>query len=260
MLIDTHFHLTDSKYQSKELVIINAREAGVHKLITIGTNIKDNAEVIKLIDHFPNVYGVIGVYPHEDKTMSPIQVGENLEALLQKSKKIVGVGECGIDVVDGYEGSSIERQQNIFKSQLELAAKHNFPVVIHNRNGDELVIKMLGELKSLNLRGVIHCFTSDWSSARKFLDLGFMLSFSGIITYSSGKSIHETVKNVPKDMFVLETDAPFLTPQGYRDKINEPKYITYIARKVAEIRNENETYVADCAYKNSCKLFNLPLD
>lgn len=256
MLIDSHFHLTDEKYVSKEDVIERAKIAGVAKLITIGTNLKDNNEILTLIEKFPNLYGVLGVYPHEEKELKPNEIYEKLETLVLKSKKVVGIGECGIDIVEGHDTTSSDRQKSIFEMQINLAKKHNLPLVIHNRNGDSLILEMLKVVE--NLKGVIHCFTSDWTTAQKFLDLGLFISFSGIATYPSGKTIHETIEKIPLNRFLLETDAPWLSPQGYRDKMNEPAYITVTAQKVAEVKGIKLEQVEEYSYNNTCDLFGLP--
>ncbi|MBI2414711.1 TatD family hydrolase [candidate division WWE3 bacterium] len=272
MLIDSHFHLTSDEYPLKNTVIENAKEVGVTKLITIGTYLKDDAQVIELIEKYPNLYGVVGIYPHEELELQVHEMEKSLKNLLLMSKKIVGIGECGIDVPKSsetplqikHETRSLEKQIEIFEMQIKLAIENNLPVVIHNRNGDDVVLSILEKYQKIaednnkKLKGVIHCFTSTWEIAQKFIEIGFYISFSGIITYPSGKAIHETVAKIPLDKFIVETDAPWLTPQGFRGKINEPKYVRMTAQKVSEIKGLSEEEICKVTYKNTCDLFGLP--
>jgi TatD DNase family protein len=256
MLIDSHCHLPHKKYgKPLERVINDAKEAGVVKLINIGTSLQNNLEILEVSSEFENVYSAIAIYPHDDLD-KPLDVLRNeLDAQLDLSKKIVAVGECGLDITDWQGGRPIDDQIPLFEMQLELAIKHKLPIAIHNRNGDNLVMDILDKYVSQNITGVIHCFSSDWEVAKKYLDRGFYISFSGMLTYKGRKELHETVKNIPLDRFLVETDAPYLPPEGFRGQPNEPKLVVEVAKKFAEIRNEEFDKIADLSYSNTCKLF-----
>lgn len=257
MLIDSHLHLTDEAFKNKEEnTVLEAKNVGVEKFVTIGTSISDNNAVIKLVKLLPDVYGTVGVYPHENLDMSPIEIEKKLREQVD-NQKIVGIGECGIDKADFEKTRSIKEQRKIFRLQVELALEKNLPLVVHNREGDEEILYILNEYKEQPLRGIVHCFVSSWETAKKFLNLNFMISFSGIITYPSGKKILETVKNVPNDRFIVETDAPYLAPQGHRGEVNAPKYVRITAQKVAETKAISMLDVEKYSYNNTSSIFGI---
>ena len=254
MLIDSHCHIFDEKYENKTQKLLNeAQEFEVSKVITIGTSLEDSKELVNKIVEFENVFGTIGIYPQNDVDIKIETLIKNLEKIYKNSKKIVALGELGIDLVENMQRNKTD-QIELFEAQLALASKLNLPVVIHNRNGTDIVYDIL---KKFQLKGVLHCFVDDWDTAKKFLDLGYFISFSGIITYKSGETIHETVKNVPSDRYLVETDAPYLAPQGFRNKVNEPKYVKMVAEKVAEIRNSSFSAVCEESSVNTTNLFGL---
>jgi TatD DNase family protein len=262
MLIDSHCHLKDKRYEiPTDQIIDEAKQEGVTKIITIGTSLKDNQQAIELAENYENVYTAIGIYPHENSDKTPQELKLLLEDQIQEAletKKLVAIGECGIDINEWETERNLEDQIELFNIQIRLALNHDLPIVVHNRNGDDLVLSALQKYKSQNLRGVVHCYVSSWEFAQKILDLGLHISFTAIITYPSGIAIHETVKNVPNDRYLLETDAPYLPPQGHRKEVNSPKYVRIIAEKVAEIRNETFEKVSEDSYNNTCSLFGLP--
>lgn len=257
MLIDSHFHLTDEKFKkNEEKILEEAQQNGVGKFITIGTSLEDNEDVINIVKKYPNLYGTIGVYPHEDLDKNFNEIKEKF--MLQiRNPKIVGIGECGIDKNEWGETRNIEEQKKLFIMQIEAAIENKLPLVIHNREGDEEVLEILENHKNKDLRGIAHCFVSSWKTAEKFLDLGFFISFSGIITYPSGKDILETVEKVPIDKFLVETDAPYLAPQGHRGEVNAPKYVKITAQKIAEVKGIPLEQIEGHSYQNTCSIFNL---
>lgn len=267
MLIDTHCHIPDERYGKTPAQIINEAFAeGIEKLITIGTNLNDSQTVIKTASEFENVFAAIGIYPHEELKTPIAEAIQKLRELVESSNKIVGVGECGYDIATKTVNSEthtqrpLNEQRELFEKQIELAIEKDLPLIIHNRNGDNEVLESLKKFSSksgANLSGVAHCFTSTWEFAQKLLDLGFYLSFSAIITYPSGKSLWETAQKAPLDRILVETDAPFLSPQGLRDKVNEPKYVKITAKTLAEIRNISFEELSLATYENSCRLFKI---
>jgi len=262
-LIDSHCHLPHNETALKEWLESAAQE-GVEKFITIGTSLEDNKKCIQIAEENSKVYTTTGIYPHEDLNISIGDLRHKLQKQLNSSKKIVGIGECGIDITDWHGGRDIQDQIKVFEMQIKLALENNLPLVLHNRNGDEQVIAALTKhsLLQINLhklKGVAHCFASSWETAQKLLSLGFYISFSGLITYPSRKELLETVQKVPLDKFVLETDSPYLPPQGFRGtgKKNQPKYVRMIAQKVAEIKELPFELICSNSYQNTRKIFNL---
>ena len=282
-LIDSHCHLPNNENELKEWLDNSAQE-DVEKLINIGTSLKDNELCIKTAEKYENVFATIGIYPHENPDISIEELKQKLQQQLNSTKKIVGVGECGIDIPKRQEETrnnnkikerSLENQINLFEMHIELALQNNLPLVIHNRNGDEQVINSLKRYSSLGtttqkgnetappnrnrLKGVAHCFSSSWETAQKLLALNFYISFSGLITYPSGKELLETVQKVPLDKFILETDSPYLPPQSIRgtSQKNQPKYVRIIAQKVAETKGLPFELICSSSYQNTQKIFNL---
>jgi TatD DNase family protein len=263
MLIDSHCHIPDEKYEIEaDQIVKEAKEAGVEKLITIGTSLKSSRAAVKVAKEYENVYAVAGVYPHEDMGKSLSEIKEGLSEILSLSKKkIIGVGECGLDVPQGdvpYKTRDMDSQRELFKLQLGLAVQRDFPVVLHNRNADIEMLDVLQLYENTGLKGVSHCFSSHWEFAKNLLDLGLCISFAGMVTYPSvDDSLLEVVKKVPKDKLLVETDAPYLPPQGHRGEINYPKYVKITAAKVADIRNSSFEEISKQTYQNTCRLFKI---
>lgn len=241
-------------------MIENAKKEGVTKFITVGTAIKENRLAIKTAREFSEVFATVGIYPHEDKTKDIDNLQKSLTKSINENPKpiVIGIGECGIDVSNWENGRTLQEQKELFDMQINLALEYNLPLTIHNRNGDKEVLELLSRYKEQNLQGVLHCFTSTWEFAKKILDLGFYISFTAIITYPSGESILETVEKIPLDRFLVETDAPYLPPQGHRNETNEPKYVKMVAEKIATLKKLPIEKVCTCAFDNTCALFDLP--
>lgn len=253
MFIDTHLHLDSSQYFDIDKVIFDAKVNNVKKFITIGTSFKE-FEIIKEITKKEEVYASYGIYPTYDNEFSNEFLINQIDRYIQ-DKKAVAVGECGFDQPFTDQERSVQEQEAIFRMQIELSIKNKLPLVVHTRNSDNLTYNVLKDYKNTNLKGVIHCFVSDYEFASKILDLGFYLSFNGIITYKSGFKILETIEKLPLNRILLETDAPHLTPQDYRKDINEPKYIPIIAQKIAEAKKVSIQKIEEVTLNNSLILF-----
>jgi TatD DNase family protein len=257
MLIDSHCHFPHKKYiKNIDEILSEAKEAGVEKFISIGTSLKENLSSIEIAEKYKEVYSTIGIYPHVemDKELSFLE--KSLQEQIKLSNKIVGIGECGIDVSELKGGRKIQDQIEIFEMQLQLASKNNLPVCIHNRNGDVHILNTLTKFKQ-NLTGVFHCFSSSWDFAKQVLDLGFDLSFSGFITYPGKDMLLEVVKKVPEDRFLLETDSPYLPPQGHRGEVNYPKYVRIVAEKASQIKEKSFEEICELSSANTCRLFKI---
>ena len=272
MLFDTHCHLIHKNYKkSPEEVIQAAQDAGVDLFLQIGTSLEENAKAIELAEKHENVFCGLGVTPDENVDLNLRDIENYLRQQLKGSKKIVGVGECGIDVSGLKNIRDLKSQIELFEMQVKLAIEFGLPLIIHNRNGDEQVLAMVEKYVSQGLTGVCHCFVQDWNYAQKMLDYGFYLGFGGIITYppspkaTEGHSIIETVKKCPPDRILIETDSPYLAPlrQGYEGEspreerfcVNEPKNIVLIAQKIAETREIGYDEVCQLTYENGKRLF-----
>ncbi len=263
-LIDSHLHLpTDTSDGNIEKIISEAIAEGITKLITIGTSLEDSEESLKVSSKFPEVYTAVGIYPHKHRNLTIPEISEKLENIVKKGLdkalgyKLIGVGECGIDLTGWEKQRSLDEQTELFEMQVALAIRNKLPLVIHNRNGDAQIISILKKYKATNLTGVVHCFSSTWEVAKGFLDLGFYLSFSGMITYPVRKELREVLRKVPQSKILVETDSPYLAPQGHRGEMNHPKYVKIVALKVAEARDELFSDVCRYICLNTQTLFNL---
>jgi len=256
MLIDSHCHLPHKKYEiDLPTILQQARDNGVSKLINIGTSIKENIKVIKTLKNHNEIYGSIGIYPHEDQNKTLDELEQFLEKNVTTSKKIIGIGECGIDITNLKGGRNLEDQLELFEMQLSFAEKNNLPVIVHNRNGDKYVLKMLKRYSGI--KGVAHGFRSTWETAKGFLDLGIYISFAANISYPSNDYLRDILKKVPNNMFVIETDSPYLPPQSHRGEVNYPKYVKIIAEKIATVKQIPFTEICRITRENTCSLFNI---
>lgn len=257
-MIDTHCHLASKKYPKPiDEIIKSAKDKGVTKFITIGTSLASNLENQKTAEKFDGVFYTAGIYPHEDMNLSIDAIENIFRKQLQNMPNIIGIGECGIDITDRPNQRSIEDQIKLFEMQIKIAKELKLPLIIHNRNADEQIIKILKKHKGKDLKGVAHTFTSNWETGKKLIKLGFYISFSGIITFNNVDDILDTVKKVPNDKFLIETDAPWLAPAPYRGKINKPEYVTITAQKIAETKKLPLKEIEVYSYENAHNLFNL---
>lgn len=249
MIIDTHCHLSDKAYQDNiSEVIKRAKNMGVVQMIVIGTNSKDNKMAVEIAEKY-NLYAAVGVHPSDADT-------EKVEDIIKylNHPRVVAIGECGIDLY--WRQDNLEKQIEVFKDQIELAIKYDLPLVIHNRESIDEIIKVLKPYKG-KVRGVFHCFTYGKKQAEAILDLGFHLGLGGVLTFKNAKELQETAKDLPLDKLILETDSPYLTPTPHRGKTNEPGYTKYVCEKLADLRNEEFGTIADATTKNAIKLFKL---
>jgi TatD DNase family protein len=249
ILIDTHAHISKKDYSNRiDDLIQSAKDVGITKIINVGTNLKTSEECINLSEKYEELYATCGIHPH-DADQAPKRYIYNLEEFA-KHPKTVAIGEIGLDY--HYNISTPKAQQVIYKEQLEFAKDIQLPAIVHCRDSDDDILEGLIETKSDT--GVIHCFASDRTFAKNILETGFHISFTGMITFI--KDLEKVVQSIPLEKIMLETDSPYLTPKPFRGKQNEPKNISYIASKIAEIKDITLQEVATTTTKTAIKLFN----
>jgi len=258
MLIDTHVHLDDPRYDpDREAVFQRAEEAGIGAFITIGCDLATSTSAAQLATEHKNVYATVGVHPHEVKHIESHWY-EELRKLAQQPK-VVAFGEIGLDY--HYDHSPREVQRQRFREQVALAESLELPMVIHTREAQEDTMTILREEHAESVGGVFHCFSGDPWLAKEALDLGFYLSFSGIITFRNATLLREIILTVPDDRILIETDAPYLTPIPFRGKRNESAYVKYVAEQIAELKYGASATglekVAEMTTNNANRLFNL---
>jgi TatD DNase family protein len=258
MLIDTHTHLDDARYdEDREATIARACEAGVAALVTIGCDLATSRAAVALAEQYPFVYASIGVHPHEVKHIQDDWYDEFRR--LAKHQKVVAYGEIGLDY--HYNHSSPKEQRDRFREQIQLARELKLPVIIHTREAQEDTIGILKEEKASDVGGVFHCFAGDAWLAKDALDLGFYLSFSGILTFQNAAMLREIAKTVPLDRVLIETDCPYLAPVPHRGKRNEPAYVTHVAAQLAALRADepgiSPDTIALATARNAKRLFRI---
>ena len=215
MLIDTHTHLDDARYdEDREAMIARAREAGVEAFVTIGCDLATSQAAVALAEQHPFVYASIGVHPHEVKHILDSWYDDFRR--LAQNKKVVAYGEIGLDY--HYNHSSPKEQRERFREQIQLARELKLPVIIHTREAQDDTIAILKEERASEIGGVFHCFSGDAWLAKDALDLGFYLSFSGILTFQNATMLRDIAKTAPLDRLLIETDCPYLTPVPHRGK------------------------------------------
>ena len=249
MFTDTHCHLYNEYYNNIDVIINNAQQNGINRFIDSVCSTKDNNEVINIIKRFDNVYGVIGLHPEEALNYC-IEDIKMLENNLNNSK-IIGIGEIGLDY--HYENFDKEKQQALFRSQLELADKYKLPVVIHSREATEDTIRILKEYPGV--KGVIHSFSGSKETAMIYIKMGYKLGINGVVTF---KNSH--LKDILKDIInniVLETDSPYLTPHPYRGTQNNPSYIKLIANFICDYLNLDLSQLSIITNNNIKEIFDI---
>ena len=253
-LIDTHAHLDFPELYSKlDLIIENAKNQNVLKIITISTNLNKIGKIIQISNDYDVVYFTVGVHPNEvlkDKDYE----NYSLISDISNNLKCVGIGECGLDYHFGNEDK--EKQKLSFITQIKVSRDKKLPLIIHSRDADKDMIDILqDEYKKGAFKAILHCFSSGKDLALCGLDLGFYISFSGIVTFKSAKLIQEIACIVPKDRILVETDAPYLAPTPFRGSINEPKNCFYTAKFLSEIRNSDFNDFTNHLCMNSLRIF-----
>ena len=253
-LIDTHCHLNDEKFSADlEEVVSRAENVGVTRIINFGDTLESCAQVIKLAEKFVGMYAGIGIHPSEIENFDENNSVEKIFELAA-NKKVVAIGEIGLDY--HWEKDSAVRlaQQKIFIRQLDIARQLNLPVCIHERDAHGDALKIL-QREGKGLRGVLHCFSGSLEMAREVWKLGWLIGIDGPITFKNSAKLPEIVKAAPRELILLETDAPYLAPTPNRGKRNEPSYLIDIAKKIAEIRGESLEEVAEYTTANAEKLY-----
>lgn len=254
-MIDTHCHLNTDKFSEDFIEVLKrAKDSGVEKIIIPAIEPNDFDGLLKIVDENPEIYCGIGIHPHNvaNKTYSDL---EKVESLLDNNK-VIAVGEIGIDYF--YDFAPKEKQKEMFDSQIKIAKNNNLPIIVHNREADDDVLDIIKSNQNGDLKGVLHCFSSNIETLKKTLDLGFNVSFTGNITFKK-VDLDDVIKFVPLDRFMIETDSPYMAPVPHRGKRNEPSFVRFVAEKIAEIKNMSFNEIVKLSTENANKLFRLSL-
>ncbi len=235
-MIDSHCHLdVEPLYENINDIILRSKDVGITKLLTICTNLESFENIKKIINIDPIVYGTFGIHPHDaDKYLiAKSVILENLKY----SKKIIGVGETGLDFY--YNNSDKNNQIKSFENHIEACLDIDLPLIVHSRNAEKDTFDILNNFKNTNLKILMHCFTGSFKFMKKLLDLNCYFSASGIITFKNSSELRSTFSSIPIEKIIIETDSPFLAPIPMRGKKNEPSFIKYTLEKLAEIKDKS---------------------
>lgn len=250
-LIDSHCHLTELSTEKLNLILDNAKNANVTKMICIGASsgIEPNFKALNLSLAHSNIFASIGIHPHDagKHTWS-----KELEELATNSK-VVAIGETGLDFNRNW--SDFNEQESLFRETISIAKNLNLPLVIHCRDAHVKTLEILKQEKSDSLRGVFHCFGENIEIANSIIDLGFLISLTGIITFKKSEPLRLTIKKIPLDFLMLETDSPYMAPEPHRGKESESAHVKIIAETLARIHNVSLEEIATKTTSNAKKLF-----
>lgn len=253
MLVDSHCHLDFNDFEEDfEEVLSRAKENGVTTILNAGNNINELEQQLELSEKYPFIYTAVGVHPHNAGEYPYIKAEDFVEQT--KHKKVVGIGECGLDYY--YDYSPKEEQIKVFIEQIKAAQQTGLPLIIHTRDADDDTIDILKEeYKKAPFSGEIHCFSSSKKLADFALSIGFYLSASGIITFNKSNDLRDIFADIPLDRLLVETDAPFLAPIPMRGRRNEPSFVLHTAEKLAQIKDISLEELAQITSDNFFKLF-----
>jgi TatD DNase family protein len=255
MFIDSHAHLDSADFDSDRLAVIRrARDAQVDRVLAIGSGTGPGTaeDTIRLAEQFENLDASIGIHPHE----AVLATDQDLKGLAQLAghRKVVAWGEIGLDF--HYDHSPRDVQTRVFARQLGLASETSLPVIIHTREAEPETLEILkAHWSDSNLGGVLHCYSGTWQLAQACLDMGFCISFSGLITFPKAENLRDIVKQIPLDRLLIETDSPFLAPVPYRGKRNEPAFVVETAKVMAHLKNVSLEELGAVTKANYYRLF-----
>ncbi len=255
-LVDSHCHLDMTAY-NEDLpdVLGRAKSAGIAAIITIGIDPPSSQAAVSLAQNHTDLYAAVGIHPHHAEGVSE-QIKKEMRHLAGQNK-VIAYGEIGIDCFKDY--APLADQISCMRWQLELAQELELPVIIHDRDAHQLILDILIEMGPFPAGGVIHCFSGDAQIAEKFLECGFYLSIPGVVTFKKAVELQEAATMIPLNRLLVETDGPFLAPEPWRGKRNEPAYTLYTAEKIAELKNISLDDIAEATSHNIEKLFRIEI-
>lgn len=252
-MIDTHSHINTIKGLSIDEILEEAKNNGVEKIILPSAELSDIDEVFKISEKYENVYGLLGLHPSEVKDWSEA-LENKIKEYCKQSKKIVGIGEIGLDYY--WDKSFNELQKEIFIKQIKLANELNLPISIHDREAHKDTFDILKE-HNKNSTVIMHCFSGSVEFMKECIKEGFYIAIGGVVTFKNAVKVKEVAKGVPPEKLLLETDAPYLTPVPYRGKENHPAYVKYVAEEIAKLREISFEEIDKITTENAKRIFNI---
>ena len=256
MIIDSHCHLDFKELNSRlDEIIKDSHKVGIRYLLTICTNNESFNKINQIINKYINVYGTYGIHPHETKNYADL-LSEDIQNKMLKNKKLIGIGESGLDFYYNHSDSKV--QKKCFIEHIHASQQTSKTLIVHSRNAENETLDILSsEMKNKEFKVLMHCFTGTKEFADKLLNIGCYFSASGIVTFKKNYELSETFKSIPDDKILVETDSPYLSPEPLRGKINEPKNLIYTVRHLSKIKGVSEESVSKFTSNNFFKLFNI---
>lgn len=252
MLIDSHCHLDHINNANPEQLINAAKAESVTHLLCVSIDMDNCPVVLKIAQQFPNVFASVGVHPStECPAAAEVSAAQLVE--LAQHHKVIAIGETGLDYY--HHQGDMTWQQNRFRTHIAAAKETGKPLIIHMRDARADTLAILEQEDAQAVGGVMHCFVEDWATAERAMALGFYISFSGIVTFKSAKTLQDVAKRMPLERMLVETDAPYLAPVPYRGKINQPAYVRHVAECIAQLRGESFETIAAVTTANFFQLF-----
>lgn len=265
-LIDTHSHIDMKDFENLDGIISNAGDFGVEKIIIPSVDRSSFEKVIEISNKYENVYCALGIHPSEVQNAKE----EDFEKIIElarapsppagegwgegyPSNKVVAIGECGLDYY--WDKSFVDEQKTAFLKQIEIAKALKKPLIVHDREAHKDTFDLLKDVSEIPV--IMHCFSGSYEFAKECIKKGFYIALGGVVTFKNAKKVHEIAKNIPLEYLLLETDAPYLTPEPYRGKRNEPAYVKFVAEKIAELRRIPFEEVAEITTQNARKVFGI---
>ncbi len=254
MLVDSHAHIDDDRFDAdRDEVLSRARAAGVDLIVNIGADMDSSARSVALAEQYPQIYATVGMHPHDAKDMQETDYQRLVRWAAHP--KVVAIGEIGLDY--HYDLSPRPVQQEVFLRQLDIARQTGKPFVVHEREAHADTFDIIRSAAK-GLEGVFHCFSGSAETARQYLKLGFYISIAGPVTFPKSAKTKEVARYVPLDRLLVETDSPYLTPQAYRGRRNEPAHVRLVAEEIASLRDLSLEELARATSENACRLFRIP--
>ncbi len=254
--LDSHCHLDrldlTQNDNSLTAAIQSAKEQGIDRILNVSIGMNNVHKVVEISEQFPHIYATVGIHPNQKEEHEP-----SIDDLIQlaDNPKVVAIGETGLDYFRS--SGDLTWQHNRFRTHIEAAKAINKPLVIHCRDAKDDTLRILKEQGADRVGGVMHCFVEDLQTAQQAMDLGFYISFSGIVTFNSAQELQQVAKTIPLMSMLVETDSPYLAPVPYRGKANRPEYVIKVVEKIAELRGETVESINQSVWDNFEKLFNI---
>ena len=254
MLFDTHAHLDDERYDDdRDEVIIRAEEKGIKFILNVGFDMASSKRALSLANRYDFIYAAVGIHPHDASEAKETTLSQLKE--LAQQDKVVALGEMGLDYYRNLSPKDI--QQQAFRDQIRLAKELQKPIIVHDREAHGDILQILKEEGAQEVGGILHCFSGSWEMAKECMALNFYISIAGPVTFNNAKKLQGVAEKMPLDKLLIETDAPYLTPEPFRGKRNESAHVYYVAEKIAELKGINIKELGQATTANARKLFGI---